>query len=69
MHWDEVVKQLGCEYLRRHDLRHTGLMWTADADVPAPSVALTSTHNERKRSLRVVHDDRLSSFCEGKRWR
>jgi integrase len=24
-HWDEVVKQLGYEHLRRHDLRHTGL--------------------------------------------
>jgi integrase-like protein len=26
-HWDEVVTKLGYDYLRRHDLRHTGLTW------------------------------------------
>jgi len=26
-HWDEVVTALGYGYLRRHDLRHTGLTW------------------------------------------
>ena len=30
-HWDEVVMALGYEHLRRHDLRHTGLTWMADA--------------------------------------
>jgi integrase len=33
-HWDEVVIGLGYEHLRRHDLRHTGLTWMADAGVP-----------------------------------
>ncbi|MGV9270416.1 tyrosine-type recombinase/integrase [Kitasatospora sp. NPDC003701] len=33
-HWDEVVVALGFEHLRRHDLRHTGLTWMADAGVP-----------------------------------
>jgi len=33
-HWDEVVAKLGDEQLRRHDLRHTGLTWMADAEVP-----------------------------------
>ncbi|MEV0029598.1 tyrosine-type recombinase/integrase [Nocardia sp. NPDC050793] len=33
-HWDEVVARLGFEHLRRHDLRHTGLTWFADAGVP-----------------------------------
>ena len=33
-HWDEVVTELGYEHLRRHDLRHTGLTWMADAGVP-----------------------------------
>lgn len=33
-HWDEVVTALGYDHLRRHDLRHTGLTWTADAGVP-----------------------------------
>src|SRR3954466_15159052 len=32
--WDEVVKTLGHEHLVRHDLRHTGLTWMADAGVP-----------------------------------
>jgi hypothetical protein len=32
--WDEVVTGLGYEQLRRHDLRHTGLTWMADAEVP-----------------------------------
>ncbi|WP_206642108.1 tyrosine-type recombinase/integrase [Nonomuraea polychroma] len=30
-HRDEVVAKLGYEHLRRHDLRHTGLTWMADA--------------------------------------
>ncbi|MEU2828701.1 site-specific integrase [Streptomyces lavendulae] len=33
-HWDDVVAELGFEHLRRHDLRHTGLTWFADAGVP-----------------------------------
>ena len=33
-HRDEVVTRLGYEHLRRHDLRHTGLTWMADASVP-----------------------------------
>ena len=33
-HWDDVVDELGFEHLRRHDLRHTGLTWMADAGVP-----------------------------------
>jgi integrase len=34
-HWDEVVTKIGYEHLRRHDLRHTGLTWMADAGVGA----------------------------------
>ncbi|GGV13873.1 hypothetical protein GCM10010275_63860 [Streptomyces litmocidini] len=33
-YWDDVVTRLGFEHLRRHDLRHTGLTWCADAGVP-----------------------------------
>lgn len=32
-HWDDVVARLGYEHLRRHNLRHTGLTWFADAGV------------------------------------
>ncbi|MCL8012167.1 hypothetical protein M1L21_13490 [Streptomyces sp. AS02] len=35
-HWDDVVTELGYEHLRRHDLRHTGLTWFADAGVRVP---------------------------------
>lgn len=34
--WDDVVAELGHEYLRRQDLRHTGLTWMADAGLPLP---------------------------------
>lgn len=34
--WDDVVTELGHEYLRRQDLRHTGLTWMADAGLPLP---------------------------------
>jgi integrase len=33
-HRDDVVSKLGYEHLRRHDLRHTGLTWFADAGDP-----------------------------------
>ncbi|WP_329138235.1 tyrosine-type recombinase/integrase [Streptomyces sp. NBC_01476] len=36
-HWDELVRALGYKHLRRHDLRHTGLTWLADAGVPCTS--------------------------------
>lgn len=34
--WDDVVAELGHEYLRRQDLRYTGLTWMADAGLPLP---------------------------------
>ncbi|WP_164492745.1 tyrosine-type recombinase/integrase [Streptomyces lydicus] len=34
--WDDVVVDLGHPYLLRHDLRHTGLTWMADAGLPLP---------------------------------
>ena len=48
-HWDEVVNALGCEHLRRHDLRHTGLTWSSMQGYPfAPS---------QDRRTRVAHHD------------
>ena len=43
-HWDEVVRALGYEHLRRHDLRHTGLTWMADAGVPLHVLRLIAGH-------------------------
>ena len=53
-HWDEVVAELGYEHLRRHGLRHTGLMWMADAGVPCTSYA---------RSHGTVPSPRPSAPC------
>ncbi len=46
-HWDEVVTRLGYEHLCRHDLRHTGLTWFADAGVPVRVL--------RKIAARIAH--------------
>jgi integrase len=58
-HWDDVVTSLGYEHLGRHDLRHTGLSWTAVAGVPCTSYA-----RSRARSLtttqQYLHPDRQS---------
>jgi integrase len=70
-HWDEVVAALGYEHLRRHDLRHTGLTWMADAGVPlhvlkdiAGHGQLTTTQRYLHPSKRAVHlaGDALSAF-------
>jgi hypothetical protein len=43
-HWDEVVRGLGYEHLVRHDLRHTGLTWMADAGVPVHGLQKIAGH-------------------------
>ena len=44
-YWDEVVQQLGHAHLRRHDLRHTGLTWMADAGVPVHVLRKIAGHD------------------------
>jgi integrase len=48
-HWDEVVSDLGYIYLRRHDLRHTGLTWMADAGVPVHVLRKIAGHGSARR--------------------
>lgn len=36
--WNDVVVELGHEFLRRHDVHHTGLTWMADAGLPVPTL-------------------------------
>lgn len=43
-HWDDVMTELGFEHLRRHDLRHTGLTWFADAGVPVHVLCKIAGH-------------------------
>jgi integrase len=59
-HWDEVVKQLGYEHLRRHDLRHTGLTWMADAGVPVHHLQRIAGHGSLTTTQRYLHPDRRS---------
>lgn len=56
-HWDDVVKSLGYEHLRRHDLRHTGLTWMADAGVPLHVLRLIAGHGSLHTTQRYLHPD------------
>ncbi|MEV0481845.1 site-specific integrase [Streptomyces sp. NPDC050508] len=56
-HWDEVVTQLGYEHLRRHDLRHTGLTWLADAGVPIHVLRRIAGHGSLTTTQRYLHPD------------
>lgn len=58
--WDEVVTKLGYEHLRRHDLRHTGLTWMADAGVPIHHLRKIAGHGSLTTTQRYLHPDRDS---------
>ncbi|GAB2974693.1 hypothetical protein GCM10027184_25640 [Saccharothrix stipae] len=59
-HWDEVVTKLGYEYLRRHDLRHTGLTWLADGGVPVHHLQRITGHGSLTTTQRYLHPDKRS---------
>lgn len=54
-HWDDVVLQLGYEHLRRHDLRHTGLTWLADAGVLIHVLQKIAGHGSITTTQRYLH--------------
>jgi integrase len=56
--WDDVVTKLGYEHLRRHDLRHTGLTWLADAGVPVHVLRKIAGHGSLMTTQRYLHPDR-----------
>jgi integrase len=56
--WDKVVRKLGYDYLRRHDLRHTGLTWMADAGVPVHVLREIAGHGALTTTQRYLHPDR-----------
>lgn len=64
-HWDEVVVRLGYEHLRRHDLRHTGLTWMADAGVPLHVLRKIAGHGSLTTTQRYLHPDRRSIDLAG----
>lgn len=57
-HWDDVVTKLGYEHLRRHDLRHTGLTWMADAGVPVHHLQKIAGHGQLTTTQRYLHPNR-----------
>jgi integrase len=59
-HWDEVVTKLGFEHLRRHDLRHTGLTWLADAGVLPHVLRKIAGHGSLTTTQRYLHPDQHS---------
>lgn len=59
-HWDEVVTGLGYEHLRRHDLRHTGLTWLADAGVLPHVLRKIAGHGSLSTTQRYLHPDQRS---------
>jgi integrase len=64
-HWDEVVTALGYEHLRRHDLRHTGLTWMADAGVPVHVLRKIAGHGSLTTTQRYLHPDAASIAAAG----
>ncbi|MGX1487049.1 integrase [Streptomyces griseus] len=56
-HWDDVVTKLGYEHLRRHDLRHTGLTWFADAGVQVRVLRRIAGHGSLTTTQRYLHPD------------
>jgi integrase len=58
--WDDVVTELGYEQLKRHDLRHTGLTWLADAGVPVHILRKIAGHGTLTTTQRYLHPDRQS---------
>ncbi|MCM1948046.1 site-specific integrase [Streptomyces sp. G2] len=56
-HWDDVVTRLGYEHLRRHDLRHTGLTWFADAGVQVHVLRKIAGHGSLTTTQRYLHPD------------
>jgi integrase len=63
--WDQVVSRLGFEHLRRHDLRHTGLTWLADAGVQVERLRLIAGHGSITTTQRYLHPDRQAILAAG----
>jgi integrase len=59
-HRDEVLTELGYEHLRRHDLRHTGLTWMADADISVHVLRKIAGHGSLVTPQRYLHPDAQS---------
>lgn len=56
-HWDDVTRNLGYEHLSRHDLRHTGLTWMADAGILPSILQQIAGHKDSTTTQRYLHPD------------
>ena len=56
-HWDALVASLGLQGLRRHDLRHVGATWFANAGVPLHVVADILGHASTETTRTYLHTD------------
>jgi integrase len=65
-HWDDVVTKLGYGYLRRHDLRHTGLTWMADAGVLVHVLQKIAGHGSLMTTQRYLHPNTQSIADAGR---
>jgi integrase len=55
--WDELVASLGLPGLRRHDLRHAGATWFANAGVPIHVVSDILGHTSVETTRAYLHTD------------
>lgn len=51
------MTELGYEQLRRHDLRHTGLTWLADAGVKVHDLRRIAGHGSLNTTQRYLHSN------------
>lgn len=55
--WDELVASLGLQGLRRHDLRHAGATWFANAGIPIHVVSDILGHASVETTRAYLHPD------------
>ncbi|WP_289514325.1 MULTISPECIES: tyrosine-type recombinase/integrase [unclassified Nonomuraea] len=74
--WSTVYDRFRSSYFRRHDLRHTGLAWMADAGVPVHALKIAG-HGSLATTQRYLHPDlrtiadagtALSAHLRAPRW-
>jgi hypothetical protein len=63
--WDDVVAELEHEDLRRHDLRHTGLTWMAQAGMPVDILRRIAGHESLTTTQRYLHPDMAAIQAAG----
>jgi len=56
--WEELVASLGLHGLRRHDLRHAGATWFANAGIPIHVVSDVLGHASVETTRAYLHTDR-----------